>query len=89
MSFIDGSVRISELSIPDTYGSMARYFTLNISQELVLNQRMPLITQLNAGIQHLDIRCRHYHNQFAIHHRMVIARLLQRELSQVKNLIRS
>lgn len=70
MSFIDNSTRISELSIPGTHGSMARYAPLGLS-ELVINQTMPLITQLNAGIRYLDIRCRHYHNQFAIHHGLV------------------
>ncbi|QTB15497.1 phosphatidylinositol-specific phospholipase C domain-containing protein [Lysinibacillus sphaericus] len=68
MSSLDNSIRISELSIPGTHGSMALHSPLNLISDYVINQTANLTTQLNAGIRYIDIRCRHYHNLFAIHH---------------------
>ncbi|OUB49898.1 phosphatidylinositol-specific phospholipase C [Bacillus thuringiensis] len=69
MANLNDSFRISELSIPGTHGSMAR-FPLNLSStnNLAVNQTMDLRTQLQAGIRYLDIRCRHVNNSFPIHH---------------------
>lgn len=66
MSSISGSKRLSELSIPGTHDSMARYGT-----NLAKTQSLPLDVQLNSGVRALDIRARHYYNSFTIHHGMV------------------
>ncbi|MEC5308766.1 phosphatidylinositol-specific phospholipase C domain-containing protein [Bacillus thuringiensis] len=73
MSNLNDSFRISQLSIPGTHGSMARFGPLGTSlltpgNQLTINQTMTLTTQLNAGIRYLDIRCRHHINTFPIHH---------------------
>ncbi|MGE6594288.1 phosphatidylinositol-specific phospholipase C domain-containing protein [Bacillus mycoides] len=69
MRHIPNSRRISELSIPGTHGSMALYGgVVGTIGDIAINQTMNLETQLNSGIRFIDIRCRHYHNNFAIHH---------------------
>ncbi|MCU5408737.1 phosphatidylinositol-specific phospholipase C [Bacillus cereus] len=71
MSLINNSIRISELSIPGTHGTMARFVDAFPEENLVLNQSLPLADQLDTGIRYIDIRCRHYNNEFAIHHGFV------------------
>ncbi|MBY7110669.1 phosphatidylinositol-specific phospholipase C domain-containing protein [Bacillus sp. 17RED48] len=66
MANIPNSRRISELSIPGTHGSMARYGFLG--GHISINQTMNLTIQLESGIRYIDIRCRHYNNNFYIHH---------------------
>ncbi|QWH75487.1 phosphatidylinositol-specific phospholipase C domain-containing protein (plasmid) [Bacillus mycoides] len=68
MSSLNDSLRISELSIPGTHGSMALFSPLNLISDYVINQTANLTTQLNAGIRYIDIRCRHANNLFPIHH---------------------
>ncbi|PHD67105.1 two domain protein [Bacillus toyonensis] len=69
MGRIPDSRRISELSIPGTHGSMALHGGVaGTIGDITINQTMNLETQLNSGIRYIDIRCRHYHNNFAIHH---------------------
>ncbi|MGE6553347.1 phosphatidylinositol-specific phospholipase C domain-containing protein [Bacillus mycoides] len=68
MSSLNNSLRISELSIPGTHGSMALFSPVNTGSEYIINQTLNLTSQLNAGIRYIDIRCRHYRNSFAIHH---------------------
>ncbi|PRT05249.1 hypothetical protein C6352_26610 [Bacillus thuringiensis] len=69
MADLRDSFRISELSIPGTHGSMARFpLSLSATNSLAVNQTMNLTTQLQAGIRYLDIRCRHVNNSFPIHH---------------------
>ncbi|MED3540438.1 phosphatidylinositol-specific phospholipase C domain-containing protein [Bacillus toyonensis] len=69
MGRIPDSRRISELSIPGTHGSMALHGGVaGTIGDIAINQTMNLETQLNSGIRYIDIRCRHYHNNFAIHH---------------------
>jgi 1-phosphatidylinositol phosphodiesterase len=55
MSTVDGTVRLSMLSIPGTHDSMA-YVS---GGDAVETQSMTLIDQLNSGIRALDIRCFH------------------------------
>ncbi|PER38810.1 two domain protein [Bacillus thuringiensis] len=69
MNYIPDSRRISELSIPGTHGSMALYG--GIGGHITVNQTMKLQNQLNSGIRYFDIRCRHYYNNFPIHHELV------------------
>ncbi|MDY7965379.1 phosphatidylinositol-specific phospholipase C domain-containing protein [Bacillus thuringiensis] len=69
MANIPNSRRIGELSIPGTHGSMALHGGFaGAPGDIAINQTMNLETQLNSGIRYIDIRCRHYHNNFAIHH---------------------
>ncbi|HHP1053983.1 phosphatidylinositol-specific phospholipase C [Bacillus cereus group sp. BfR-BA-01354] len=69
MANIPDSRRIGELSIPGTHGSMALHGGVaGTIGDIAINQTMNLETQLNSGIRYIDIRCRHYHNNFAIHH---------------------
>ncbi|AFU17330.1 putative two domain protein (plasmid) [Bacillus thuringiensis MC28] len=69
MANIPDSRRIGELSIPGTHGSMALHGGVaGAIGHIAINQTMDLTTQLNSGIRYIDIRCRHYHNNFAIHH---------------------
>lgn len=56
-------VHVSELSIPGTHDTMARYGGPNGEC-----QTLTLPDQLESGIRVLDIRCRHIGNAFAIHH---------------------
>ncbi|MEB4815738.1 phosphatidylinositol-specific phospholipase C domain-containing protein [Bacillus thuringiensis] len=69
MANIPDSRRIGELSIPGTHGTMALHG--GIGGHIFINQTMNLTTQLNSGIRYIDIRCRHYHNNFSIHHNLV------------------
>ncbi|MEB4814617.1 phosphatidylinositol-specific phospholipase C domain-containing protein [Bacillus thuringiensis] len=69
MGRIPDSRRISELSIPGTHGSMALHGGVaGTIGDIAINQTMNLETQLNSGIRYIDIRCRHHHNNLAIHH---------------------
>jgi 1-phosphatidylinositol phosphodiesterase len=63
MSQLDDTLRILNLSIPGTHETMARFGTPSYwCQSLRLGQ------QLRAGIRAVDLRCRHCHDRFAIHH---------------------
>lgn len=63
MSQISEGRKLSELNIPGTHESCARY-----GGSLAVCQTMSLQEQLEAGIRFIDIRCRHIGDGFAIHH---------------------
>jgi 1-phosphatidylinositol phosphodiesterase len=65
MGAIDGSKKLSELSIPGTHDSGARYESFPATAKC---QNLTIDQQLNAGVRYLDIRCRHFNNVFEIHH---------------------
>jgi phosphatidylinositol-specific phospholipase C-like protein len=65
MSALDPDLSLSQLSLPGTHDSMARFepvWGTAACQNLVLGD------QLNVGVRYVDIRCRHINNAFAIHH---------------------
>ncbi|MDC0708612.1 phosphatidylinositol-specific phospholipase C domain-containing protein [Stigmatella sp. ncwal1] len=70
MSWIPDSTSIAALSVPGTHDTMA------LAPKIVVDlwtqtQSLSLLSQLNAGIRALDIRCRHFQNSFTIHHEAV------------------
>jgi hypothetical protein len=81
MSLVDGSKKLSELSIPGTHDSAARY-----GGPLFVTQSHSLREQLNSGVRFLDIRCRHIEDVFAIHHDLVFEHLF---FGDVKNICRA
>ena len=66
MSSLPDSRPLSQLSIPGTHDTMARY-----GGDIAQTQSMTLSMQLQAGVRALDIRCRHINNAFAIHHGLI------------------
>lgn len=66
MSKLDDDIKISQINIPGTHDTCARY-----GGPLVECQSLELIKQLEAGIRFIDIRCRHKKNEFAIYHGIV------------------
>jgi hypothetical protein len=63
MSYINDNILLSQLSIPGTHDSCAHFGgSLYECQHLRLNE------QLVLGIRFVDIRCRHFRNNFTIHH---------------------
>jgi len=65
MSSLNGSLSLSQFSIPGTHDSMALYEPVSGTAKC---QNLSLGDQLNAGVRFIDIRCRHINNAFAIHH---------------------
>jgi 1-phosphatidylinositol phosphodiesterase len=65
MSAIDGNLTLSEISIPGTHDSGARFEPFSGTAKC---QNLTISDQLTSGIRFLDIRCRHVDNQYAIHH---------------------
>ncbi|UCD62832.1 MAG: VCBS repeat-containing protein [Candidatus Zixiibacteriota bacterium] len=65
MARLDGSLLISEISIPGTHETMA---SESGGRPIYCQSVQDLRLQLDAGIRALDIRCRHAQNRFAIHH---------------------
>lgn len=63
MKELSGDINLSELTIPGTHDTGARY-----GGAFVECQEMTLKEQLEAGIRFIDIRCRHFNNAFTIHH---------------------
>ncbi|MDZ3952292.1 hypothetical protein U0X36_04905 [Bacillus thuringiensis] len=61
-------IKISQLSIPGTRGSMALHGETSFDENLTRNQRMNLATQLQAGVRYFDMRCRHIGDSFSMHH---------------------
>lgn len=62
MDKLTDSKKISKINIPGTHETCALYGIGAICQDRTL------IEQLEAGIRFIDIRCRHFDNNFAIHH---------------------
>ena len=65
MAGIAGSTRISQITIPGTHDSGARFETV---PGTAICQSATIPEQLNFGVRFLDIRCRHVHDSFTIHH---------------------
>lgn len=65
MQLLSDSHSISQLSIPGTHNSMARF-----GIPWVWCQSLPLDTQIRSGVRFFDIRCRHSNNTLLIHHDM-------------------
>ncbi|OPA10900.1 hypothetical protein BHL54_21045 [Bacillus cereus] len=69
MKGLKSDVKISELSVIGTHNSMSLYGGGGpYPDDYIRTQRMPLAIQLDAGIRYVDIRVRHYKNEFAINH---------------------
>jgi len=84
MSAINGSAKISEISIPGTHDSCARHETIRSQC-----QWFSIIQQLNRGIRFLDIRCRYKADSesgrsqgiyFPIHHGSVFQNIFFEEV---------
>ncbi|MEH1941725.1 MAG: phosphatidylinositol-specific phospholipase C domain-containing protein [Nostoc sp.] len=69
MDKLSDSKKISKINIPGTHETCALYGIGAICQDRTL------IEQLEAGIRFIDIRCRHFDNNFAIHHDKVYQNL--------------
>ncbi|WP_108807304.1 phosphatidylinositol-specific phospholipase C [Aquimarina spinulae] len=74
MGAINKNVSLSELSIPGTHDSGARYDHPFFSGT-AKTQNLTIREQLNSGTRFLDIRCRHINNIFTIHHGSVYQKL--------------
>jgi len=68
MGAIDGNKSLTQLSIPGTHDSGARYEPVSGTAKC---QNLTIAEQLAAGVRYLDIRCRHIDDTFAIHHGLV------------------
>ena len=68
MGAVDEQTSLSALSIPGTHESCARHEPLPGTAKC---QSLGLGDQLEAGVRYLDIRCRHFHDHFEIHHDLV------------------
>lgn len=64
MSAIDGNRLLSSLTLPGSHDTCA----YTVDDRLVRTQHATLDDQLRHGVRVLDIRCRHEHDRFAIHH---------------------
>lgn len=65
MSPLDGNRLISQISIPGTHDSGARFEPFPGTAKC---QDLTISEQLEAGVRFLDIRCRHLNDAFVIHH---------------------
>lgn len=65
MSALDPDLSLTQLSIPGTHDSMARYEPV---WGTAICQDLALADQLAAGVRYLDMRCRHLNNAFVMHH---------------------
>jgi 1-phosphatidylinositol phosphodiesterase len=79
MSSVDGSKRVSELSIPGTHDSASRYIDptehhLDLSPRLT-TQTAGIREQLDSGIRFLDIRVGYTDNAFKLYHEDVYLNL--------------
>jgi len=66
MSRVDGSKRVSELSLPGTHDSMSIK-----SGDIWQNQTMTLMQQLDSGVRVFDMRTRHINDGFRMHHGII------------------
>lgn len=65
MASVNGQLSLSQLTIPGTHDSGARFEPFSGTAKC---QNLTIAQQLNAGTRFLDVRCRHIDNAFAIHH---------------------
>jgi 1-phosphatidylinositol phosphodiesterase len=65
MGSVNSSYSISQISIPGTHDSGARFEPVSGTAKC---QNLTIGEQLMAGTRFLDVRCRHIGNAFAIHH---------------------
>jgi 1-phosphatidylinositol phosphodiesterase len=65
MAGIDDARSLTELSIPGTHDSGARFEPL---AGLAKTQDLTIAEQLDAGVRYLDVRCRHFEDAFLIYH---------------------
>lgn len=65
MTPLNGSLPLSQFSIPGTHDSGARFEPISGTAKC---QNLTITEQLNAGVRFLDIRCRHIDDAFTIHH---------------------
>lgn len=65
MAGVDDGVSLSELSIPGTHDSGARF---EPAPGIAMTQTLTIAEQLEAGARYLDIRCRHFEDGFLIYH---------------------
>jgi hypothetical protein len=72
MTPLDGTLPLSQLSIPGTHNSGARFEPIRGTAKC---QNLTIAGQLDAGIRFLDIRCRHLNDAFTIHHGAVYQKL--------------
>ena len=72
MEALDGKLRLSQLSIPGSHDSGARFEPISGTTKC---QSFTLAEQLNFGVRFLDIRCRHVGDAFAIYHGSVDQKL--------------
>lgn len=72
MASVDGTKKLSELSIPGTHNSGARYESY---AGTAMCQTLTIDAQLNAGVRYLDIRGRHLNNTFEIYHGSVYQKM--------------
>ncbi|MEK7949241.1 phosphatidylinositol-specific phospholipase C domain-containing protein [Luteolibacter soli] len=68
MTLLNGTLPLSQYSLPGTHDSGARYEPLSGTAKC---QNLTIAEQLNAGVRFLDIRCRHLNDAFVIHHGQV------------------
>ena len=66
MKWLPNDLSLADLSLPGTHDTMAsNALDITPSSE---TQSLSLQVQLEAGIRAVDMRARHIHNQFDIHH---------------------
>jgi 1-phosphatidylinositol phosphodiesterase len=65
MTPLNGTLPLSQLSIPGTHDSGARFEPLSGTAKC---QNLTIREQLDSGVRFLDIRCRHVNDAFTIHH---------------------
>lgn len=76
MSYLSDNKNLTELSIPGTHDSGARYDPpVWGTSDTAKCQTLSIAEQLDAGVRYLDIRCRHKDNIFYIHHGMVYQKI--------------
>lgn len=68
MTSLDGSLLLSQYSLPGTHDSGALYEPISGTAKC---QNLSIADQLSAGVRFLDVRCRHVNNAFAIQHGQV------------------
>lgn len=68
MTDLDGDLPLSQLSIPGSHDSGARFEPFPGTATC---QTLTIAEQLAVGVRFLDVRCRHLNNAFTIHHGQV------------------